>query len=80
VLDAAQSGAMVSDLVSHEFDYLLKMVKSNPKINFEEDWKVLSILIGANDLCASCTFLEKGFLDPGKGEEREVDILIFKYT
>jgi phospholipase B1 len=64
VLDSAQSGAMVSDLVNHEFDYLLKMLKSNPSINFKEDWKVLSILIGANDLCASCTFIDKGFLDP----------------
>jgi hypothetical protein len=23
------------------------------------DWKLLNVLIGANDLCASCTFLEK---------------------
>ena len=70
VLNSAQSGAMVSDLVTHELDYLIKMLKANPDINFDEDWKVLSILIGANDLCASCTFLDKNYLDPGRKRER----------
>jgi phospholipase B1 len=69
VLDAAQSGAMVTDLVSHELNYLIKSVKANPKINFDEDWKVLTLLIGANDLCASCTFLEKKYLDPDEFEK-----------
>jgi phospholipase B1 len=68
VLDAAQSGAMVADLVSHELDYLIKQVKANPMINLKEDWKLLTILIGANDLCASCT-LVKEFLDPAEFEK-----------
>lgn len=67
VLNSAQSGAMVEDLVNHEFDYLLKQLNSNPNINMEEDWKLLTILIGANDLCASCTFV-KNFLDPDEFE------------
>eukprot|EP00026_Physarum_polycephalum_P011428 Phypoly_transcript_11654.p1 GENE.Phypoly_transcript_11654~~Phypoly_transcript_11654.p1 ORF type:complete len:337 (+),score=40.66 Phypoly_transcript_11654:93-1103(+) len=75
VLDAAQSGAMVSDLVTHEMDYLITTLKGNSAINFEEDWKVLSILIGANDLCASCTFLDKKFLDPDEFEAHLSSVL-----
>jgi len=67
VLDAAQSGAMVTDLVTHEFNYLLAQLKANPNIDMEEDWKLLTILIGANDLCASCTRLQN-YLDPDEFE------------
>lgn len=63
VLNAAQSGAMVMNLYTHEFNYLLKMLKSNPNINMEEDWKLLTIFIGANDLCGSCD--NNTFLHPG---------------
>eukprot|EP01113_Clastostelium_recurvatum_P050823 TRINITY_DN971_c0_g1_i1.p1 TRINITY_DN971_c0_g1~~TRINITY_DN971_c0_g1_i1.p1 ORF type:complete len:368 (-),score=69.39 TRINITY_DN971_c0_g1_i1:122-1225(-) len=54
VLNGAQSGATITDLVTHEFDYLLGQLKSNAKIDMKNDWKVLTILIGANDLCLSC--------------------------
>lgn len=56
---------MVSDLVTHELDYLLKELNANPNINMAEDWKLLTIFIGANDLCASCTRLQS-FLSPGR--------------
>jgi len=62
--DAAQSGAMVEDLPVHELDYLIKELKANKNISMENDWKVMTLFIGANDLCASCQFIEKGFLDP----------------
>jgi len=55
VLNAAQSGAMISDLPTHEMDYLLKILQDNKKIDIKNDWKMLTVLIGANDLCASCT-------------------------
>jgi len=67
VLDAAQSGAMVADLVTHEWDYLLKQLTANTNISMANDWKLLTILIGANDLCASCTYLG-GYLDPDEFE------------
>jgi len=54
VLNAAQSGAMASDLVPHEMDYIMGEIKANPMINVEEDWKLMTLLVGANDLCASC--------------------------
>jgi len=62
VLNAAQSGAMVDDL-PHELDYLLGQLSANPDIDMDEDWKLMTILMGANDLCASCTLI-KGFLSP----------------
>lgn len=74
VLDAAQSGAMVENLVTHEFDYLLAELKSLPNVNFDEDWKHLSILIGANDLCASCGMF-KSFLDPEEYEDHIMAVL-----
>eukprot|EP00026_Physarum_polycephalum_P011494 Phypoly_transcript_11724.p1 GENE.Phypoly_transcript_11724~~Phypoly_transcript_11724.p1 ORF type:complete len:362 (-),score=46.64 Phypoly_transcript_11724:105-1031(-) len=66
VLNSAQSGAMVSDLVTHELDYLLLELRSNPKINMQEDWKLLTLFIGANDLCSSCT--NQSYLQPDEFE------------
>lgn len=54
VLNAAQSGAMVDDLDKHEFNYLIKQMANNPNIDMQNDWKVLTLLIGANDLCSVC--------------------------
>jgi len=54
VLNAAVSGAEVDTLYSHELDYLLEQLHKNSKINMTSDWKLLTIWIGANDLCGSC--------------------------
>jgi phospholipase B1 len=54
--NAAKSGAMVFDMVSSQVNYLIRQVNQNPNMNVQTDWKVLTIMIGANDLCASCTF------------------------
>jgi len=67
-LNAAQSGAMVSDLVTHELDHLIEALKNNPNVNMEKDWKLLTMFIGANDLCASCTF-DAPLLDPAEYEK-----------
>jgi len=67
VFNSAQSGAMLENLV-HEVNYLVKQVKEHKQINIAQDWKLLTILIGANDLCASCTF-EKAFLNPDEYEK-----------
>lgn len=74
VLNSAQSGAMVEDLVRHEIDYLIKQVKENKNINLKEDWKLLTILIGANDLCASCT-LAFPFLDAKEYEKHLTTVI-----
>eukprot|EP00696_Hemimastix_kukwesjijk_P006168 gnl/Hemi2/17809_TR5873_c0_g1_i1.p1 gnl/Hemi2/17809_TR5873_c0_g1~~gnl/Hemi2/17809_TR5873_c0_g1_i1.p1 ORF type:complete len:392 (-),score=136.76 gnl/Hemi2/17809_TR5873_c0_g1_i1:19-1128(-) len=53
VLNAAQSGAQVSNLVS-QVKYLGEQLQKMPNVNVQEDWKLLTIFIGANDLCFSC--------------------------
>lgn len=75
VLNSAQSGAMVEDLVNHELDYLIKQVKEHPSINLKEDWKILTLLIGANDLCASCTLFGRAFLEPSEYEKHLMNAL-----
>jgi lysophospholipase L1-like esterase len=47
---------MVTDMISTQINYLTRQLNQNPYIDVQQDWKVLSIMIGANDLCASCTF------------------------
>ena len=66
VFNAAQSGAMLPDLVTHEFAYLVEQLKKasqssklqpnnisvqHPEVDFENDWKLMTILAGFNDLC-----------------------------
>jgi len=52
--NAAQSGAMIMNLPTHQFDYLVNQIYTNPKIDVQNDWKLLTILIGANDICSCC--------------------------
>ena len=52
-LNGAVSLAKIEDLDA-QMDYLVAEVKKIKGIDFENDWKVLTILIGANNLCASC--------------------------
>lgn len=73
VLNAAQSGAMVEDLVKHELTYLIDEVKAIPGLNYTQDWKHLTLLIGANDLCASCIL--KTYLDPEDFQTHLMEVL-----
>ncbi|KAG2222309.1 hypothetical protein INT45_001572 [Circinella minor] len=60
VLNAALSGGLAMNL-KDELDYLIPRMKKLPNINFETDWKLITIQIGSNDQCASC-------LNPFSGE------------
>eukprot|EP00042_Codosiga_hollandica_P046695 m.494198 g.494198 ORF g.494198 m.494198 type:complete len:368 (+) comp57288_c0_seq17:77-1180(+) len=51
-LNAAQSGAIAANLIS-EAEYLIRELPRQA-LGLENEWKVLSILIGANDLCNCC--------------------------
>jgi phospholipase B1 len=31
---------------------LVRRIRKNPKINFNEDWKMVTIFFGANDICS----------------------------
>lgn len=52
-LNAAQSGAWVQNLPD-QATWLIKQMGANPKISYNNDWKLITVLIGANNLCASC--------------------------
>ncbi|KAJ3338205.1 hypothetical protein HDU93_009865 [Gonapodya sp. JEL0774] len=52
--NAAQSGAVVSNLMHELADYLVPMVQADKNVNLEEDWKLLTLFIMSNDLCLSC--------------------------
>ena len=52
-LNGAVSLAKIQDLDA-QMDYLVAQSKKTPGLDFGNDWKVLTILIGANNLCASC--------------------------
>ena len=52
-LNGAVSLAKVQDLDT-QMDYLVAEAKKIKGLDFHNDWKVLTILIGANNLCISC--------------------------
>jgi len=52
-LNAAVSGAINSDMLG-QAEWLVQQLKANTKINLKEDWKVLTIWIGSNNLCDVC--------------------------
>ena len=38
----------------HQADWLIAKMKADPNIDYENDWKVVTLFIGGNDLCAWC--------------------------
>ncbi|POI35882.1 hypothetical protein CIB84_000366, partial [Bambusicola thoracicus] len=52
---------------------LVELMRSSSKINFKEDWKLITIFIGGNDLCQYC--LDKAealqLVNSGRYEQRE---------
>jgi phospholipase B1 len=63
-LNAARTGATSANL-NNQVDYLVQQMKNTSKINFEQDYKFISVLIGANDLCRSC----RNLLSPDQFED-----------
>jgi len=52
-LNAAVSGAINVDML-YQAQWLVDHIKSNSKINLAQDWKVLTVWIGSNNLCKVC--------------------------
>jgi hypothetical protein len=52
-LNGAVSLAKVQDLDT-QMDYLVAQAKKMKGLDFENDWKVMTVFIGANNLCMSC--------------------------
>ncbi|XP_069092316.1 phospholipase B1, membrane-associated [Pleurodeles waltl] len=51
--NVAVSGAKASNMVAQARD-LVDRMKQSSEINFQEDWKVITLFIGGNDLCQYC--------------------------
>jgi phospholipase B1 len=54
VLNAAQSSARVEDLLGQQLNYLVQQMQANPNIDYANDWKLLTVWIGSNNLCGAC--------------------------
>ncbi|KAK2878753.1 hypothetical protein Q8A67_019544 [Cirrhinus molitorella] len=53
-LNQAVPGAKADDMVK-QAQAVVKRMKEDPKIDFENDWKIITVFIGGNDICAHCT-------------------------
>ncbi|XP_048831450.1 phospholipase B1, membrane-associated isoform X1 [Brienomyrus brachyistius] len=53
-LNQAVAGANSDDMVS-QVRVLVEKMRNDPRIDFENDWKVITMFIGGNDLCDHCT-------------------------
>ncbi|KAJ8356184.1 hypothetical protein SKAU_G00189780 [Synaphobranchus kaupii] len=52
-LNQAVAGA-ISDDMPGQARRLVELMKTDQRINFESDWKVITLFIGGNDLCDHC--------------------------
>ncbi|KAM4867303.1 phospholipase B1, membrane-associated [Thomomys bottae] len=56
-LNQAVAGAKSEDLAV-QARRLVDLMKNDTSINFQEDWKIITMFIGGNDLCDSCNDLD----------------------
>ncbi|CAB3361943.1 Hypothetical predicted protein [Cloeon dipterum] len=56
--NVAEGGATSDDL-AFMAKVLVKRIKSHPKVNFQEDWKLVTLLIGNNDICLEMCYSEQ---------------------
>ncbi|XP_078398996.1 phospholipase B1, membrane-associated-like [Cetorhinus maximus] len=52
-LNQAVAGSTAADLIT-QVRKLVMLLKNNSRINFQEDWKIITLFIGGNDLCKCC--------------------------
>ncbi|XP_014636844.1 PREDICTED: phospholipase B1, membrane-associated [Ceratotherium simum simum] len=52
-LNVAVEGARARDMPAQARD-LVERMKNSPEINLEQDWKLITLFIGSNDLCHYC--------------------------
>ncbi|XP_063184728.1 phospholipase B1, membrane-associated [Chroicocephalus ridibundus] len=51
--NVAEKGATARNM-SAQARELVELMRSSSKINFKEDWKLITVLVGGNDLCQYC--------------------------
>ena len=67
----AISGARASNILDEAVEMVAKM-KADQRVNFEEDWKVVTLLAGVNDLCQlPCIDSPMGYPDAWVGNIKE---------
>merc|ERR1719498_2131566 len=52
-LNGAQSMAKVQAM-PEQVDYLIEQMQADKSIDMENDWKMVNILMGANNMCIAC--------------------------
>ncbi|ELR25684.1 phospholipase, putative [Acanthamoeba castellanii str. Neff] len=52
-LNGAQSNAGVASLM-YQLEHLIQRLNSDPRVDMDKDWKIINLLIGANDACPLC--------------------------
>ena len=52
--DQAVSGAIAIDLWENQISALLLRMQQDTSVNMQTDWKVITVFVGGNDLCAFC--------------------------
>ncbi|KAL7888604.1 hypothetical protein AOLI_G00035780 [Acnodon oligacanthus] len=72
----AVSRAKVSDL-SAQVSTLIEALKSSQNVNYESDWKLITLFIGGNDLCHYC--LDQNNLSPQNYSHHLMDGLDMLY-
>ncbi|KAG1146213.1 hypothetical protein G6F37_004094 [Rhizopus arrhizus] len=63
VLNAAQSAATSSNLPV-EIQHIAKTMKAIPELNYETDWKFITVQIGTIEVCVSCAPMFKKQVSP----------------
>ncbi|KAM3594481.1 uncharacterized protein V6R79_008609 [Siganus canaliculatus] len=53
-LNQAVAGATSVDMVG-QVEILVNKMKTDTRINFNDDWKVITMFVGGNDICGYCT-------------------------
>ncbi|XP_008494803.2 phospholipase B1, membrane-associated [Calypte anna] len=51
--NVAERGATAGNMLAQARE-LVELMRSSPEINFKEDWKLITVFIGGNDLCQYC--------------------------
>lgn len=58
MFNVAEFGAMSRD-VPHMSSVLIQRIKSDPKVNFKNHWKLITLLIGPNDFCLDICYHDR---------------------
>mmetsp|Transcript_14939 Transcript_14939/g.16608 ORF Transcript_14939/g.16608 Transcript_14939/m.16608 type:complete len:386 (+) Transcript_14939:19-1176(+) len=71
-LNRALSGAYTSNM-PYQAETLIEKMKSDPKVDYENDWKFISLFIGDNNLCPACK-TQHDIPDPNSAALRRFDM------